>query len=135
MRKLTIACLAAAFAATPALPAFAYIGPGAGAGAIAVVLGILASIVMAFFAILWYPIKRLLKTFRRKNHPSAQILSADSAAKTIAPAPSATSATGDAGAVAEGAGAGGAEGERAGVAHGGAGGEGAGGPHRGAPDS
>ncbi len=44
-----------------ALPAHAYIGPGAGAGTIAVVLGILASIVMAFFAILWYPVKRLLK--------------------------------------------------------------------------
>ena len=44
-----------------ALPAHAYIGPGAGAGTIAVVLGILASIVMAFFAILWYPLKRLIK--------------------------------------------------------------------------
>ena len=44
-----------------ALPAHAYIGPGAGAGTIAVVLGILASIVMAFFAILWYPLKRLVK--------------------------------------------------------------------------
>lgn len=43
------------------LPAHAYIGPGAGAGTIAVVLGILASIVMAFFAILWYPMKRLSK--------------------------------------------------------------------------
>lgn len=43
------------------LPAHAYIGPGAGAGTIAVVLGILASIVMAFFAILWYPLKRLSK--------------------------------------------------------------------------
>lgn len=47
-----------------ALPAHAYIGPGAGAGTIAVVLGILASIVMVFFAILWYPLKRLVK--RRK---------------------------------------------------------------------
>ena len=44
-----------------ALPAHAYIGPGAGAGAIAVVLEILGSIVMGFFAILWYPVKRLLR--------------------------------------------------------------------------
>lgn len=44
-----------------AMPAHAYIGPGAGAGTIAVVLGILSSIVMAFFAILWYPVKRLIK--------------------------------------------------------------------------
>ena len=44
-----------------ALPVHAYIGPGAGMGTIAVVLGILASIVMAFFAVLWYPVKRLLR--------------------------------------------------------------------------
>ena len=44
-----------------ATPAAAYIGPGAGAGTIAVVLGILAAIAMAFFAVLWYPVKRLLK--------------------------------------------------------------------------
>jgi Kef-type K+ transport system membrane component KefB len=45
-------------------PAHAYIGPGAGAGTIAVVLGILASIVMAFFALLWYPVKRVVKRFK-----------------------------------------------------------------------
>lgn len=44
-----------------ALPVHAYIGPGVGAGTIAVVLGILASIAMAFIAILWYPLKRLIK--------------------------------------------------------------------------
>jgi len=43
------------------VPAMAYIGPGAGAGTIAVVLGVLASIVMAFFGLLWYPVKRLMK--------------------------------------------------------------------------
>ena len=43
----------------------AYIGPGAGAATFAVVLGILASIVMAFFAILWYPIKRYVR--KRKS--------------------------------------------------------------------
>lgn len=47
-----------AFAASPAA---AYIGPGVGAGTVAVVLGVVASILMAFVAILWYPIKRLLK--------------------------------------------------------------------------
>jgi preprotein translocase subunit SecF len=45
-----------------ASPALAYIGPGAGAGTVAVVLGILASIVMAFVALLWYPLKRLMKS-------------------------------------------------------------------------
>jgi hypothetical protein len=55
-----------------ALPAHAYIGPGAGAGTIAVVLGILASIVMAFFAILWYPIKRLLKRHKAAKPVSTE---------------------------------------------------------------
>ncbi len=44
-----------------ATPAEAYVGPGAGAGTIAVVLGVLASVAMAFLAILWYPVKRMLK--------------------------------------------------------------------------
>jgi len=48
-------------------PAYAYIGPGAGAGTIAVVLGVLASIFLAFVAILWYPLKRLFKG--RKGPP------------------------------------------------------------------
>ena len=51
-----------------ATPAFAYIGPGAGAGTIAVVLGVLASIFLAFVAILWYPIKRLLKKRKRNSN-------------------------------------------------------------------
>ena len=42
----------------------AYIGPGAGAGTIAVVFGIIASFFLAFIAIIWFPLKRLFK--RRK---------------------------------------------------------------------
>lgn len=41
--------------------ALAYIGPGVGAGAIAAVLGVLGSILLAIVAVLYYPIKRLLK--------------------------------------------------------------------------
>jgi len=44
--------------------AHAYIGPGTGAGAISVVLGILASVFLAFVGIVWYPIKRLVKRFK-----------------------------------------------------------------------
>jgi len=40
---------------------YAYIGPGLGAGTIGIVIGIIASIFLALFAIFWYPIKRLLK--------------------------------------------------------------------------
>lgn len=46
------------------LPAFAYIGPGAGAGAIAVVFGVIASIFLGLFAILWYPFKRALRKIK-----------------------------------------------------------------------
>jgi len=58
----------AAFTMIAAFPAQAYIGPGAGAGTIAVVLGIIAAVVMAFFAILWYPVKRLLKKYKTKQN-------------------------------------------------------------------
>ena len=62
--KLT---LVFALALLSAAPAQAYIGPGASAGTVAVVLGVLASIFMAFIAVLWYPIKRLI----RKRKPVA----------------------------------------------------------------
>jgi hypothetical protein len=65
-----------------ALPAQAYIGPGAGAGTIAVVLGILASIVMAFFAILWYPVKRMVKKRRSARLEQAQEGSPDTSGST-----------------------------------------------------
>lgn len=58
------AALACAIAITMAAPAHAYIGPGAGAGTIIVTIGILAAVVMAFFAILWYPLKRAMKKRR-----------------------------------------------------------------------
>lgn len=56
-----IALIALAGFAVSADPAAAYIGPGLGAGAIGMILGVLASIGLAIFAIFWYPIKRLLK--------------------------------------------------------------------------
>ena len=46
-----------------ATPAAAYVGPGLGAGAVAVVLGLLGALLMAIVAVVWYPIKR----FRRKR--------------------------------------------------------------------
>jgi len=50
--------------------AHAYIGPGLGAGTIAIVLGVLSSIVLAFLGILWYPFKRLLRLIRGKKAPT-----------------------------------------------------------------
>jgi preprotein translocase subunit SecF len=67
MWNVTPTWLLAVSLVAAATPAAAYIGPGAGAGTIAVVLGVLASIVMAFIALLWYPMKRLLKS--KKQSP------------------------------------------------------------------
>lgn len=51
--------------------ASAYIGPGVGAGAIAAVLGVLGSIFLAIVAVLYYPIKRMLKGGKSKNARTA----------------------------------------------------------------
>lgn len=51
--------------------ASAYIGPGMGAGTIGVVVGVVGSVFLALFAILYYPIKRLLK---KKNPPGRKVL-------------------------------------------------------------
>lgn len=48
-----------------AAPAAAYVGPGAGAGVIAVVIGVISSVVLAVVGIVWYPLKRMLR--RRKE--------------------------------------------------------------------
>lgn len=50
-----------------ALPAAAYIGPGVGAGAIAAVIGVIGSILLAIVAVVYYPIKRMMKG--RKKPP------------------------------------------------------------------
>ncbi len=56
--RCLIVCLFASFYLTPA---YAYLGPGLGTGALAVILGIIASVFLALFAIFWYPIKKLFK--------------------------------------------------------------------------
>ncbi|MCP3940386.1 MAG: hypothetical protein GY710_02755 [Desulfobacteraceae bacterium] len=47
--------------------AYAYIGPGIGGGLLTVLLGLVVSIFLAFFAVLWYPIKRLIKAVQGKR--------------------------------------------------------------------
>ncbi|MDH5556143.1 MAG: hypothetical protein OEZ03_02265 [Alphaproteobacteria bacterium] len=65
---LYIGLLAALFSS----PAHAYIGPGAGAGTIAIVLGVIGSFFLAFVAILWYPLKRLIKRWKTVAPKSQQ---------------------------------------------------------------
>ena len=45
---------------------FAYIGPGMGGGVIAAVIGILVAIFFGFFAIVFYPLKRLISKKKKK---------------------------------------------------------------------
>ena len=49
-----------------AISAHAYIGPGLGAGTVGVVLGMISSVLLALLAILYYPIKRMLKKRKKK---------------------------------------------------------------------
>lgn len=46
--------------------ALAYIGPGLGSGAVAAVLGILVGLVMLVVGVVWYPLKHLIRKFKRK---------------------------------------------------------------------
>lgn len=48
----------------------AYIGPGMGAGVIATALGFVGAILLGLFAVLYYPIKRMIK---RKNKEQTQM--------------------------------------------------------------
>ena len=45
---------------------YGYIGPGMGGGLIATILGIIGSIILAIFGILYYPLKRFYKKSKKK---------------------------------------------------------------------
>jgi len=62
--QATALILVTALFILPATPALAYVGPGLGLGTIAVALGVIGSLFLAVFAILWYPVKRMLKKRR-----------------------------------------------------------------------
>jgi hypothetical protein len=59
MRKL-IAFFICSIAMGTAGTAEAYVGPGLGLGAIGAVLGVVLSVLLAIFAVFWYPLKRLI---------------------------------------------------------------------------
>lgn len=58
--------------ATFSSESMAYIGPGAGAGLIATVLGVLAAIVLAVFGVVYYPLKRFLRKWRARRAPPGE---------------------------------------------------------------
>ena len=62
MRNLFLSGLALAMAVT-LMPttAAAYIGPGAGLGAIGTLFALIGAIFLAVVGLLWYPLKRMIK--------------------------------------------------------------------------
>lgn len=66
MRPTILTFVTATAILLPANAAYAYVGPGLGAGTLAVAVGLIGSLILALFAIVWYPIKRILKG-RRTN--------------------------------------------------------------------
>ena len=65
-RRPVVSVCAAFFLTYPPL-ALAYIGPGLGAGAVAVVLGLVVGFLMLVVGVIWYPLKRLFRRIRRKD--------------------------------------------------------------------
>ena len=69
-RSMALLKLTAVIAAiTCALPASAYVGPGAGLTAIGSALALIAALFLALVGFVWYPIKRLL----RRKHQDAPV--------------------------------------------------------------
>ena len=66
-KKFIPLIIAAGILAMQPATAMAYIGPGVGAGAIAAVIGVIGSIFLAIVAVLYYPIKRMLKGNKAKS--------------------------------------------------------------------
>jgi hypothetical protein len=59
------------------MPAFAYIGPGVGAGTVASALGVLGSIQLGLFSAMYYPIKRVIRRRGRGRGASGDSGTAD----------------------------------------------------------
>jgi hypothetical protein len=47
-------------------PAHAYIGPGAGLGAIGTLIALVGAVLFAIVGFVWYPLKRLLRKKQKK---------------------------------------------------------------------
>lgn len=73
MKTFTITATMAAISLVVTTNAFAYVGPGLGVGAITAILGIIAFIFLSVFAIVWYPIKRLIAKLKKSRMPKSEI--------------------------------------------------------------
>ncbi len=61
MNSLRLAAMLATVAVLLPSPALAYIGPGAGLGAIAVTVALIGGVLLLGVGLLWYPLKRMRK--------------------------------------------------------------------------
>jgi len=66
MKSFVAIAVAALLAAYPSA-AFAYVGPGLGAGALAAILGVAGGLLMLVVGVVWYPLKRLIKRIRARK--------------------------------------------------------------------
>lgn len=66
-----------AFVAGPATPAAAYIGPGAGLGAIGTAIAVLLAILLLLAGFVWYPLRRLLRKRRKDTTKAGQSRTVD----------------------------------------------------------
>ena len=60
--------------------AHAYVGPGLSAGAIGAVLGVIGAILLAIFAVVYYPVKRALRKWKGAKEAKPAGISDDKAA-------------------------------------------------------
>ena len=65
--RIIAAIVAAIVAMAHSIDAFAYVGPGLGAGAVAAVLGVAGGILMLIVGVVWYPIKRVIRRLRERK--------------------------------------------------------------------
>ena len=65
--RIVFAWALLALVATSSPDAVAYIGPGAGVGLIATVLGVLAALVLAVLGIVYYPAKRFFNKLKARR--------------------------------------------------------------------
>lgn len=77
--RAAVAVAIAAVACTIAPPAFAYVGPGAGITMLGALWGVLAALVLALAAVVYWPIRAAIRSMRRRGRTAAPV--ADDAAK------------------------------------------------------
>lgn len=53
--------------------ALAYVGPGLGLGTLGVVLGVVGSVFVALFALLWYPLKRIFRKRKKTENKDTDL--------------------------------------------------------------